>query len=229
MRPQELQRLRSLLAPAEVERAGRFHFERDRDSFIIARGMLRTILSAYLELPPAELRFISNEYGKPALSDDDNAVGLRFNVSHSRELALCAVARGRDVGIDVEYVRADFASDGVAERFFSRPEVAALRNLPQNRRTAGFFNCWTLKEAYIKARGEGLSFPLDRFHVSLVEGERRATLEVTGDPLEAARWSLQTLSPEDGYAAAIAVEGHGWNLKCWQASSIADFGMRNVD
>jgi 4'-phosphopantetheinyl transferase len=220
---QELQTLQSLLAPDEVERAGRFHFERDRASFILARGMLRSILAAYLQQNPAQLRFSFSEYGKPALIvNDDNSGELRFNVSHSHELALYAVTRNREVGIDVEYMRADFASEEIAERFFSSGEVVALRALPQDRRTEGFFNCWTLKEAYIKARGEGLSFPLDRFHVSLSQGEQQAILNVHEAPIETARWSLQALMPEDGYAAAIAVEGHEWNLKCWQALPIAD-------
>jgi len=215
--PSELQSLSSLLVPDETSRAQRFHFERDRASFIVARAVLRTILAAYLKLNPAQLQFSYSAHGKPALNDVEGSDGLRFNLSHSHALALYAVTRNREIGVDIEQIRADFAGDEIAERFFSSTEIAMLRALPSNKRTEGFFNCWTRKEAYIKARGEGLSFPLDRFDVSLIPGEPRATLNVPEAPFEAARWSLQTLTPEDGYAAAIAVEGHDWNLKYWQA------------
>jgi 4'-phosphopantetheinyl transferase len=215
--PSELQSLSSLLAPDEISRAQRFHFERDRASFIVARARLRTILAAYLKLNPAQLQFSYSPHGKPALNNAEGPDELRFNLSHSHALALYAVTRNREIGVDVEYIRADFANEEIAARFFSNTEIATLRALPTGQRTESFFNCWTRKEAYIKARGEGLSFPLDRFDVSLIPGEPRATLNVHEAPFEAARWSLQTLTPEDGYAAAIAVEGHDWNLKYWQA------------
>jgi 4'-phosphopantetheinyl transferase len=213
--PPQLQSLRSLLAPDEVSRAQRFHFERDRASFIVARAVLRTILAAYLKLHPAQLRFRYNAYGKPAL-DDEASSGLRFNLAHSHGLALYAVTRNREIGIDVEYMRADFAGDEIAERFFSAVEAIMLRALPFEQRTQAFFNCWTRKEAYIKARGEGLSFPLNSFDVSLIPGEQRVTLNVHENPSETARWSLWSLTPEEGYVAAVAVEGHGWNLRYWQ-------------
>jgi 4'-phosphopantetheinyl transferase len=215
--PFELQSLLSLLAPDEISRAQRFHFERDRASFIVARAALRTILAAYLKLNPAQLQFSYSAHGKPALNDVEASDGLRFNLSHSHALALYAVTNNREIGVDIEYIRADFANEEIAERFFSNTEIAILRALPADERTASFFNCWTRKEAYIKARGEGLSFPLDRFDVSLIPGEQPITLNVHETPFEAARWLLQSLTPEDGYAAAIAVEGDDWNLKCWQA------------
>jgi 4'-phosphopantetheinyl transferase len=215
--PSELQSLASLLAPDEISRAQRFHFEPDRASFIVARATLRIILAAYLKLNPTQLQFSYSAHGKPALNDAETSCGLRFNLSHSNALALYAVTRNREIGVDIEYIRTDFASDEIAERFFSNTEIAMLRALPYQQRTENFFNCWTRKEAYIKARGEGLSFPLDRFDVSLIPGEQRATLNVPEAPLEAARWSLQSLTPGDGYAAAIVVEGHDWNLKYWQA------------
>jgi 4'-phosphopantetheinyl transferase len=213
----ELQSLSSLLAPDEISRARRFHFESDRASFIVARAMLRTILAAYIKLNPAQLKFNYSAHGKPSLSNTEGADGLRFNLSHSHALALYAITRNREIGVDVEQIRSDFASDEIAARFFSKTEIAMLRALTPEQRTESFFNCWTRKEAYIKARGEGLSFPLDRFDVSLIPGKLRASLNVPEAPFEAARWSLQPLMPEDGYAAAIAVEGHDWNLRCWQA------------
>jgi 4'-phosphopantetheinyl transferase len=137
-------------------------------------------------------------------------------LSHSDGLVLYAITRGREVGVDVERLRPDFAVLEVAKKFFSRREVTALVALPENQWPKAFFNCWTRKEAYIKARGEGLTLPLDRFDVSLVPGEPAALLYTNDDPQEASRWSLQELVPESGYVAALAVEGHDWRLKCWQ-------------
>lgn len=214
--PLKLRSLRSLLAPDEVGRAERFHFEADRASFIVSRGMLRSILAAYLKQDPAQLRFASNAYGKPALAGHEAASGLRFNLAHSNGLALYAVTRNREVGIDVEEIRADFASDEIAGHFFSSTERARLGELPLEQRTEAFFNCWTRKEAYLKARGDGLSFPLDRFDVSVLPREQQVILNVHEDPSESARWSLQSLTPAKGYAAAVAVEGDGWNLRYWQ-------------
>jgi 4'-phosphopantetheinyl transferase len=216
------------LSPDERTKAERFCFPRDRDRSIAARAVLRLILSRYLDVKPAHLRFCYNPFGKPALTGEPGADALHFNMSHSGELALYAVTREHEIGVDVEHVREDFASEQIAKRFFSPSEVAMLHALPLNMRTRGFFNCWTRKEAYIKARGEGLSLPLDWFDVSLTPGEPAALLrvgdgkaevedEIAGDgKLEASRWSLRELSPGPSYAAAIAVQGYGWQLRCWQ-------------
>ena len=203
------------LSADERERARRFHFERDRGSFIAARGALRNILSRYTGTAPGLLRFSYDAYGKPALSEAV-AGRLRFNVSHSHGLALYAVTAGREVGIDLEFVREDFASLEVAERFFSPQEVSALRSLQPEERANAFFDCWTRKEAYIKARGEGLSHPLHLFTVSLKPGEPAALLSTEDDPRETARWSLRELSAGEGYRAAIAVEGTPPSLSCWR-------------
>jgi len=220
--------LLSILSPDERTKAERFYFAKDRARSIAARAMLRVILSRYLEVKPAHLRFRYNRFGKPALIGQSGLDPLHFNMSHSGELALYAITRARKIGVDVEHVREDLASEQIAERFFSPREVAMLHALPVNMRTQGFFNCWTRKEAYIKARGEGLSLPLDRFDVSLTPGQPAALLrvrqseseaddEIEGDgKLEASRWSLRELSPGPSYAAAIAVQGCGWQLKCWQ-------------
>lgn len=187
--------------------------------FIVARAMMRAILGRYLKLSPEELRFDYSFYGKPTLAGDFGAHTLCFNLSHSNGLSLLAVTLGRRIGIDLEYVRAEMASEEIAERLFSTGEVRALRQLPRERQTEAFFNCWTRKEAYIKAIGEGLSFPLDRFTVSLLPGHSAALLDVLENPQECARWSLQELSPGSGYVAAVAVEGHDWRLRCWQCQS----------
>jgi 4'-phosphopantetheinyl transferase len=213
---EHVQRLRQTLSADESARAERFYFETDRRHFIVARGVLRIVLSRYLGLDPGQLGFSYSSYGKPALGTPPRGDGLRFNLSHSHELALYAVTHGREVGIDIEYMRDNVAADAIAEHYFSPHEVMTFRALPASQRREAFFTCWTRKEAYIKARGEGLSFPLNRFDVSLAPGEPAALLRTHGDPHEAARWSLQALAAGMGYAAALAVEGHGWQMTCWQ-------------
>ena len=129
---------------------------------------------------------------------------------------LIVVARGRELGVDIERTRPDVLKDGIAERFFSQLEVTMLRALPAHLQADAFFNCWTRKEAYIKARGEGLSLPLDKFDVSLAPGEPAAVLGTRIGPEELSRWSLRELAVGAGYAAAFVAEGRDWRLKCWQ-------------
>lgn len=209
---------RSILSPDELAKADRFYFAKDRGRSIVARAVLRLILSRYLDAEPARLRFCYNAFGKPALTTERNADGLQFNVSHSDELAIIGVARGREIGVDVEHIREGLARDEIAKRFFSPSELEMLRALPCDVQTRGFFNCWTRKEAYMKARGEGLSLPLEQFDVSVIPGEPAALLSGRESKLEASHWSLRDLPVQDSYAAAIAVQGHGWRLKCWQWS-----------
>ncbi len=211
-----LRELLETLSPDERERGDRFHFRRDREHFIAARGALRAILGRYVGVAPGLLRFSYDGYGKPALSGAPGGDALRFNLSHSNGLALYAVTRGREVGIDLEFVREDFAGFDIAERFFSTREVSALRALPPAARASAFFDCWTRKEAYIKALGEGLSHPLHAFTVSLTPGEPAALLYTDDDPQEAARWSLVELLPGEGYRAALAVEGVTTPLRYWR-------------
>jgi 4'-phosphopantetheinyl transferase len=211
----EVAALRELLSEDEVRRADRFHFPRDRALFIAARATLREILGRYLSLPPTLLRFEYNAFGKPELRD----APLRFNLSHAGDIALYAVTAVREVGVDVEAVREGMESEEIAARFFSRREVETLMSLPRDARTRAFFDCWTRKEAYIKACGVGLSQPLDGFDVSLAPGEPAALLRTHDDPQEAARWTLCELSPGAGYVAAVAVEGSGWRLRRWEFHS----------
>jgi 4'-phosphopantetheinyl transferase len=179
--------------------------------------VLRVILGGYLNRAPERLSFSYSSHGKPALAEESDRDAIRFSVSHSHGVALYAFTRGRDVGIDLERIRADLAVVEIAERFFSQQEVAMLRAFRTEEQRQAFFRCWTCKEAYIKARGEGLSLPLDRFDVALAPGgEPAAVLGTQRDPSEAARWSLLELDPGPGYVAALAVEGHGWRLTCWR-------------
>jgi 4'-phosphopantetheinyl transferase len=214
-----LRALHHLLSPDEIARAERFHFRKHREHFTVARGVLRTILGGYLSVEPSQLRFAYSAYGKPALVGIKDQPTLRFNLSHSHELALYGFTLGREIGLDLEYRREDFATGRIAEQFFSAREVEMLRALPTQLRTEGFFNCWTRKEAYIKAVGLGLSLPLDQFDVSLSPFEPAALLRTGVDEREAARWSLKALTTAEGYSAALAVEGHDWQLKCWRWTS----------
>ena len=204
-----------ILAPDERERAERFHFERLRRRFVVGRGVLRIILAGYLGMAPEAVRFAYRPRGKPHLADADDGA-LRFNVAHSGRLALYAVTRGRELGVDLEEVRPLEDAEPIAARYFSVGEAAALRALPPAERLAGFFRCWTRKEAYIKARGEGLAIPLHEFDVSVAPDEPARLLGSRWEPGDADRWTLVGLSPAPGYAGALAVEGRAWSLSCWQ-------------
>lgn len=215
--PATVQRLYEILNPDERRRADKYHFQKDRDHFVVARGALREILSAYIRISPARIRFSYNRYGKPALSDGEPFADLlRFSVSHSHGIALYGLTQGREIGIDIEHIRADFASLDIAEHFFSPAEVESLRAVPANQQTDAFFCCWSRKEAYIKALGKGLSHPLKEFAVSLAPGLPARLLNAGNDPHETARWSMLELFPADGYAAALVVEGALRSLKFWQ-------------
>lgn len=211
-----VQSMQQTLSANELSRAGRFYFRKDRQRYIVTRGLLRTILSRYLDTEPNQLRFCYGDHGKPTLVATSGQRALSFNLSHSGGLALYAVTCGREIGIDLERVRVDFDYEQIAARFFSPPENAVLGGLPSKIKPEAFFNCWTRKEAYIKARGEGLSLPLDQFDVSVAPAEPAALLNTRGDPHETFRWSLHELKPAPGHVAALAVEGHGWQLASWQ-------------
>ena len=181
------------LSADEKARAQRFYFARDQRHFVVGRGVLRDILSRYLDMQPQELLFSYGPKDKPGLAPalverSAKALALRFNLSHSGGLALYAFTYGREVGIDIERLRPLEDAERIARRFFSAAEVQVFCALPARLRLEGFFNCWCRKEAYIKATGDGLSMPLDRFTVSLIPGEPARFLQVEDDPAEAARW-----------------------------------------
>ncbi len=205
-----LRRLEATLAPDEKARASRYLFERDRNGFITARGVLRELLGRYLKCSPAQVKFDYGPRGKPYLLPGFVEPPVQFSVSHSHGLALLAFAVGLDLGVDVELVRPDFASDDIAERYFSPQEVSELRALPPPLRAEGFFLCWTRKEAYVKARGEGLQIPLNSFCVSLTPGQPERLQSA-----DSSRWSLVSLRPDPEYVGALVGEGRGWRLRCW--------------
>lgn len=204
-RPATIARLWRILSAEERARADRLRYDRGPERFIAGRGALRILLGNALGIAPEAVRLRARPNGKPELegaSDSD----LRFNLSHSGDLAAIAVAFGREVGIDLERLR-PLDYDGLAERFFAERERSELKRLPADRRMLGFFNCWTRKEAYLKATGEGLSFPLDRFVVSLIPDEAARLIEVVDRPDETKRWSLHALDFGPDHAAALVAEG----------------------
>jgi 4'-phosphopantetheinyl transferase len=200
------------LSEDEILRAERFRPPKLREKFIAARGTLRLLLSRYLQIDPAEAAFAYSPLGKPSLAGHVHAEPLCFNLSHSGDLAMYAFALRRQLGVDVERHRPMSDLDGLVKRFFSAGEQAALGTLPKSDRIPMFFRYWTLKEAYLKARGTGLSFPLNRFEVTL-RGDAAPTIR---DDAGEAAWSCRELPCEAGYAAAIAAEGQDWRLRCWQ-------------
>lgn len=208
--------LQWVLSAEEVARAQRFYFERDRRRWIVARSLLRQLLGRYTQTDPRLISFDLNTYGKPALASPARHTALRFNVSHSAELVLYAFAWRRQLGVDVEYMRPAIEYDEIARHSFSPFEQKALAGLSGEEKHEAFYRCWTRKEAYIKARGMGLSLPLDLFDVSLLPGEPAALLCSREDPQEVQRWSMRLLEPGPGYAGALMVEGTDWQLCCWQ-------------
>jgi 4'-phosphopantetheinyl transferase len=197
--------LLTVLSGDERARAERFHFERDRVRFIVARASLRQILGAYLDTAPARLAFAYGPQGKPALAWPPAFV--TFNLSHSGELVLYALARARRVGIDVERRRPVEDVEGLAATVFAAAERAELASLPADQRIEAFLDGWTRKEAFIKAVGEGLSHPLDTFVVSLAPAAPARLVCVGDRPGAACGWSLHALTTEPGYTASLAVEG----------------------
>lgn len=205
-----LSQLEATLDADEKARADRFYFERDRNAFVATRGILRQLLGRYLNHSPAQLQFSYGPQGKPSLQSSQSERPIQFNVSHSHGLALLAFAVGCPLGVDVELVRSDFATDDIARRFFSPVEVKEWHALPDSLRVEGFFLCWTRKEAYVKAKGQGLQIPLESFHVSLTPDQPERLQ--TEDGLQ---WSLHSLRFESGYVGALVAKYSGWRLRYW--------------
>jgi 4'-phosphopantetheinyl transferase len=165
------------------------------------------------------VEFRYGAHGKPELVQPPGPGAVHFNLSDSGEVVVYAFLRGQEVGVDVEQLRPLADGDRISERFFSAEENAVMQMVPAENKVRAFFNCWTRKEAFLKAGGEGLSRPLDSFAVSLAPGEPAALLRVQGDAQEAARWAIHHLEPWPGYVAAVAVLGHGWQLDCFSYSA----------
>jgi len=208
------------LSDEEQVRAARLRRPGDRDRYVAAHSALRIILGRYLNRPPEEIRYVANPHGKPGLAPGLGSGQLRFNLAHSGDLALVAVAAGREVGVDVEHCRALPEVESIAQRYFSVEERETLATLPDWQRREAFFNIWACKEAFIKATGLGLSYPLQSFSAPLVApaGQRPAQVETGASTLSGAgqAWGLRRLSVSTGYAAAVAAEELSWALRLWQ-------------
>jgi 4'-phosphopantetheinyl transferase len=204
------------LSQVERDRAARFKFLADQRRYLIAHAALRSVLGMYLSVHPAAIELDSSLLGKPRLAPDLAGSKIEFNLSHSSDIALIAVARGMEVGVDVERVREDFAFEPIAQRFFTPREVTVLGDLPPELRREAFYKCWTSKEALMKGKGLGISGPLDEVQIQFTDTGLHV-IPVLGD------WTLFRLSPIGGYAAALALEKMYSEPRCYRwAASLLD-------
>jgi 4'-phosphopantetheinyl transferase len=209
-------KLWNILAPDERNRADRFYFEKERIHFIVARGVLRDILSHYLDTPPQNLEFSYGPFGKPELKGRVARKHLRFNISHSHGLALYAITNNREIGVDLELIREESGSLDIADRFFSPQEILSLRELPREVQSTAFFNCWTRKEAYLKARGVGIPYRMERFTLGLAPGEPAVFRSSEEHPGEVSTWFLMELPVSESYASALVCRRPVSGLNFWR-------------
>jgi 4'-phosphopantetheinyl transferase len=200
----------SLLSDSELKKSQKLVFDKDKKRYIVSHGILRILLGKYIGLPPGFVEYRFNRYGKPELNVDINPEKIKFNLSHSHEKILFAFSRGRELGVDIEYLDPKFPTSDISKRFFSPQEVQELINLPKEQQIQGFFKCWTQKEAYIKAKGMGLSIPLDSFDVSVSPVDPAGLISNKNEPLEIFKWKIQEIQIEGNYASAICAEGNDW-------------------
>jgi len=213
--PERVESLGRTLSADEWERAHRFRFDKHRRQYVVGRGALRTLAAAYAGGRPEEIKFSYGPRGKPFLAPPFDRGGLQLNLSNSHELALAGFVLGREIGVDVEHLRPMTDCEEIAERFFSESERRTLRAIPFPGKQEAFFNCWTRKEAYLKAVGEGLAAPLDSFDVTLALDEPPRMLTLKGDATRAAGWFFHHLRPADDYLGAVAIEGGTWQVRTW--------------
>jgi len=213
----QIETLQGILSPDELARSEKFHFEKDRKKFILTRGTLRNLLGSYLGKDPQQVRFNYTSFGKPFLAIDSENDNIRFNLSHSGEVVLYAITRNQKIGIDIEQVRDHTDVMAIAKRFFSPGEIGELEKANKKNRTELFFRYWVRKEAFVKAMGKGVSFPMERLDVSSLN-EISPIIKVTEENNETACLNIQELLPGDGYVAAIATEANDPEISCWQFS-----------
>jgi 4'-phosphopantetheinyl transferase len=209
--------LRACLSPEERAAERQFHFQRDRDRFAACRGILRRLAAHYLDCSASGIRIVAGEFGKPEICGG----GLQVNVSHSNGLALLGFCREQPVGVDIERMDSGVELDRLAEQTFSGHELHRFRALPEQEKLQGFYNCWTRKEAFIKATGRGMSFPLTAFDVSLEPGAPAQLLRVEGSRRKAAAWRVFDLPPVPGFAAALVTRDTCRDLSCFRLSGRA--------
>lgn len=210
-----LAELQTVLSEEERTRAGRFHFQKHQNAFIAGRGILRLLLSGQTGIHPKDLQFKYTQHGKPFLAGSD----IHFNLSHSGGIVLYGLSPDRQVGIDIEQIRPLKELEQIAKNHFSPEEYHQLSSVREDDRLAAFFRCWTRKEAFIKAIGEGISFPLQEFTVSLKAGYPAKLMSVRGSVENTHRWSMHDVEVPEGYAAALVVEGTGASIthRAWKS------------
>ena len=197
-----LQEYFELLSMDEKKKVDRFKFEKDKNCYIITRGILRILLGHYLSIKPNKIIFKYTSFGKPYLTFENS---LKFNISHSGDMAVFAFFQNQEIGVDIEKIKEDFDVLELAQNFFSKTEITTLEKQSPEDLPKAFFRCWTRKEAFIKAEGSGLSFPLDKFAVSLDDDHQAELIETQWNPSEKKQWSLFSFTPATGYIAAVAV------------------------
>ena len=196
----------SLLCVDEVKQANRFYFPKDRIRYTITHGILRLLIGNYLKIQPKDVIFYKNQYGKPFILTEINYIDLKFNISHSRDGIVMVFSQGKELGIDIEYLKKDIPVNEIAERFFSSFEVQKLNSLPESQQFEAFYNCWTRKESYIKAIGKGLSIPLDSFDVTLVPGEPPLLLRSLTETTDILRWDFHEIETWPNYLSSLCIE-----------------------
>lgn len=208
----QLELFQHFLSSEEQNRVAGFRRDQDRRRFIVGHGLLRILLGRYLDRDPASLGFRIGPFGKPWLGEPEHT-GLRFNLAHSGNQILIAVAPDREVGVDVEQVQQVPELESIADRFFSPAERGILRALPPPTRLRDFFRCWTFKEAYLKGLGVGLSGKLTELECPLQLSRMKASIEVTTGTGPRQSWSIREVDSPSGYAAAVAASGDDWEIE----------------
>jgi len=196
----------SLLTEKEIERWQRFYFDRHKHQYLVTRALLRSTLSQFVDIDPRDWRFVLNEYGKPEIEQALVDVNIRFNVSHTDGLLMCGVTIDNDIGVDVEDEHGKDELIKIADNYFSKQEISDLYKLPANQQKHRFFEYWTLKESYIKARGEGLSLPLDQFTFHIDAGQSVKVSFDAGLKDDPEHWQFWCLRPSPRHIAAVAVK-----------------------
>ena len=202
--------LNSFLSEDEILKASKFRFKKDKNCSIITRGTLRLLSSKYLNIKPEDIPFKNGEFGKPYY---DLKTKLKFNVSHSGNMAVIGFVLNDDIGVDIEEMKTDFEVFDIASNYFSNSEIDSLKSSPLENHINGFYRCWTKKESFIKAKAKGLSFPLDSFSVSIDSDEKTELLETKWDKNEKELWNLFSFTPQENYIGAVSVKGNIQNIK----------------
>jgi 4'-phosphopantetheinyl transferase len=205
------------LSVAETQKAAKFRFQKDKANFVLGRSILRILAGHYLSEDPKKVKFKYNKYGKPQLADSNI---LRFNIAHSEDSIVLGFSENMAIGIDVEKIKTDFDIMEIARNYFSEREIEALGNFPPSQRARAFYRCWTRKESFIKAKGTGLSFPLNAFTVSLNRDDSAKLLETQWQASERSEWNLYSFTPSEGYLAALTVYGKNKDIayRHWDSS-----------